>query len=140
MSTQTLSPNAYSWAEPPPTGRELMDTIEGFGFARVPYRGPFYGDPKDVPPRAKDYGGRTFNIKGDTIKYLPAFKHWGSAAAVPAKNSAVASARKLTSLKWEWTSVPPSWAETESWLKDEKSCAFFFFSFFFRRRRPCFLF
>ncbi len=63
----------WVFGEPPPSVDEVTSTFQDYGLPDVVYQDPFYSREKDVPSEAKEYAGRQFRLKGDTLPYLPKF-------------------------------------------------------------------
>lgn len=92
----------------------------------VAYRSPFYGKPEDVPYtmtakgtknlKRREYAGRTFIIKGDTIKYKKPFQH----ASTPKLVLPPVGKQRSGIKSWEFASAPPSAAEVQRWLASDQ--------------------
>ncbi|KAM0755963.1 hypothetical protein T439DRAFT_295975 [Meredithblackwellia eburnea MCA 4105] len=119
-SNYPLSSTAYTWAAPPPSASDLLDTIEQHGAPRVPYPGPFYSKPEDVPARRFEFGGRTFQLLGDRIRHTPSFQPWGEGRVKETSKYPSTKFESTTFLKWQWCDLPPSWNDAQSWLASSK--------------------
>jgi hypothetical protein len=80
------------------------------------YRDPYYSNPDDVPKVAHVYGGRVFNLKADSIKYLPPFKH----QTLSSNGIGQPAYRKRSGItSWEYYARPPAAKEMRDWLESE---------------------
>jgi DNA polymerase zeta len=111
-----LSPNSFVWALPPPSTAHLFELIKSSRRSEVVYRDPYYSNPDDVPKVAHVYGGRVFNLKADSIKYLPPFKH----QTLSSNGIGQPAYRKRSGItSWEYYARPPAAKEMRDWLESE---------------------
>ncbi|GAA5834931.1 hypothetical protein JCM11251_002064 [Rhodosporidiobolus azoricus] len=109
-----LSRHSFTFTRPPPTTQELLEDLARAKFPKVVYQAPFYSKPTDVPRRRqREYGGKSFDNKASTIKFLPPFRHGGRPLRDPNQTD-LSRARKVKT--WEFVPLPPSSAEVQAWL------------------------
>jgi hypothetical protein len=116
-STYSLSSNAYRYPLLPPTTASLTASFDLARKSRIVYLDPFYSLPADVPTRAKEYGVRSFKLKGNTIKFMPPFEHWKGRAPV----IATAGGTPHGIRSWRVAEMPPTAREAREWLKEDKA-------------------
>lgn len=120
MSTPPiLAPNCYSWSLAPPSRDTIFSTLDDTRTPRVEYKSPFYSMPKDVPPRAREYAGRSFRLLGDTIKFIPTFVHW-TGYGISDKLNVNQQWGRASRIAWEYGQLPPSRTEVGSWLDQDR--------------------
>ena len=118
------------YANSPPSINELLGTVYAKTGRSKVYRRPYYSAPGDVPPRAREFAGRTFRIPGDTIRSLGDF----SAEApvdlqlVPGSTPDVFGRMKPLTPDvprgwrcWSYASDPPSRLAIATWLVEQMS-------------------
>jgi hypothetical protein len=114
---RTTTSRMRRYAAPPPRTRDLLETLELRGVDGRPrrqYRDPYFSNPADVPPRAWEYGGRSFILRDESVRSLPEFEHGAIDNVV---RTAVSSAADVK--RWEYAVPPPSLRETKAWLEQE---------------------
>ncbi|EME86508.1 uncharacterized protein MYCFIDRAFT_131051 [Pseudocercospora fijiensis CIRAD86] len=107
----------------PPSYQEVNDSLA----PSVIYQDAYYSSEKDVPERPREYAGQEFRLESNTLLYLHAFDRGGSlidanvrAVHKPELELAEQSRSKECSLRtWEIAKPPPTYAEVQTWLKDE---------------------
>ncbi|GAA5859597.1 hypothetical protein JCM8547_006156 [Rhodosporidiobolus lusitaniae] len=128
-----LSRNTFAFAELPPTGKDLVDSIESYKvgkahLARVVHRDPYYSKREDIKKK-HSYAGREFRIEGDTIEFLPPFAHAGRKPQPRMRGKRPEPPRMRRFAVWEFASRPPTLAQAKEWLRqngfvDEKKTRF----------------
>ncbi|KAG9311253.1 hypothetical protein JVU11DRAFT_8337 [Chiua virens] len=117
--SQSLQPplkgQIFTYAPPPPSASELLNTLEQFGLSRRIYRDPFYSKKADVPDGPREYAGLVYRLKGGGG--LDTLEEW------QAKESHISSACQVTRLSvpcsgWEYASIPPSLRQVRKWLEE----------------------
>ena len=115
----------------PPVSSELLQELRSTRLPSVIYRDAHYSDAKDVPERAREYGGRKFRVESSTVAYLPDFDPTGTSLASKGANSGVVvdklaeekfyQRRRITCglRTWEIEELPPMRQDVESWLYEE---------------------
>lgn len=73
-SGQELASDAWTYREPPPSKRHVVESMASYGLDTVEYPTPFYSNPLDVPARPKQFAGRVFHVKSNTVSDLPDFE------------------------------------------------------------------
>ena len=63
----------------PPSADEVVSTMSAYGLPAVIYQDPFYSNPRDVPDRPREFAGKTFRLKSNTLADLPDFNPIGAA-------------------------------------------------------------
>ncbi|KAK4054930.1 DNA polymerase zeta [Microbotryomycetes sp. JL201] len=120
--------NAFVWSRKPPLATELVESLESYGQPRVLYRDPFYGDPADIAKSSlskdrsaitREYGGRVFKIKDDSIRNVPAFEHYGARR----ERDGMRSCRTRAVQEWEFIEKPPTCKEIVRWAKVDADTA-----------------
>ncbi|CAI6095176.1 unnamed protein product [Clonostachys chloroleuca] len=119
-TTQTLV-----YAVPPPGPSEPLSSQQEDDVPTVIYQEPFYGKEKDVPTRMREYAGREFRLRGNTLPYLPDFDPTGGVSSTTrGKNSPYppnsATKEPCTLLSWDFAKLPPSYEEVESWWSQKQ--------------------
>ncbi|KAF2805235.1 uncharacterized protein BDZ99DRAFT_396509 [Mytilinidion resinicola] len=116
----------------PPLADVVVSTMSEYDMPSIIYQDAFYSDENDVPDRPREYAGREFRLQSTTIPYLPAFDPTGTALSNFGEKPAVVLNRtkeeqdsrargRLCKLRnWELATAPPSAAEVEAWLQQEK--------------------
>lgn len=119
-------------AQLPPTTEAISTTMLDCNLQPVIYQDAYYSDERDVPERPREYAGREFKLESNTIPFLPAFDPTGTSPAnfgekpgvVRDKTKEHAQHRrrsiKCSLLNWEFADSPPTYADVENWLKQEK--------------------
>lgn len=113
-----LSSNSFAWSASPPSTSFLINSIESYRLSRVVYRDPYFSNPEDVPPTAREFGGRRFVLKGDSIKYLPSFAH-ETASSKGIGRPFVKKRGGIT--KWEYAARPPTPLQARTWIAENQS-------------------
>lgn len=104
----------------PPSESEFILTLEEMGIPLKIYQDAYYSNEKDVPPRPREYAGREFRLKSDTVPFLPDFDPSGDgSSALRVKRQ---SWWPPTTLRvWEIAQPPPSPGEVDEWLKSQQT-------------------
>ncbi|KAG8686231.1 DNA polymerase zeta, partial [Ceratobasidium sp. 395] len=107
----TVRASVYQYDRPPPTKRELLDSLSLYGLPSKIYRAPYYSKRGDVPEQPMRYAGRVFHIKGGTG--VGSLQEWesndsGDNCRVPFGSEGVNG--------WEYAGAPPSSASVKRWL------------------------
>ncbi|KWU46737.1 DNA/RNA polymerase, partial [Rhodotorula sp. JG-1b] len=118
-----LAQRTYLFAEAPPTSLQAESTMEAYGRAKVVYKDPHYSDPADVPRRDREYGGKRFRLRGSTMRFLPAFKHYSAGSAPRSDDSAPKAPRAGRVQTWEFSTAPPSSELALQWLEQHGAFA-----------------
>jgi len=117
--------NILCFGPGPPTVADLDGERRNFRLAQVIYQNAHYRNEKDVPERAREYGGREFRLESTTIPYLPDFNPTGVLAVKASGKSGVVlekaveeriylKRRRTCGLRtWVMGEPPPSRAEIE---------------------------
>ncbi|KAK4700567.1 hypothetical protein P7C70_g5677, partial [Phenoliferia sp. Uapishka_3] len=102
-SDYPLSKTSFVYAPLPPTSADLLSTIESYSRPQVVYTQAHYSNPKDVPSRSMEYGGRSFTVPGVGIGWVKEFGHWGEAERKKKEKESVRGRGRGRGGKWEWT-------------------------------------
>ncbi|KAJ4314686.1 DNA polymerase zeta [Fusarium piperis] len=119
---------------PPPSAASVASSMKDHLVPDAIYKDAYYSKEKDVPGRMREYAGKEFRLKGNTLSYLPEFN---PTAASPAnygiKQGALDKTRmelqlerqgKKCSLRgWEIAIPPPTYHEVESWWLEKERAA-----------------
>ena len=68
----------FQYLQPPPSSKELLTSLAAHNLRAVVYADPSYSNPKDIPPRPLNFGGREIAHKSHETKNLPPFQPPGS--------------------------------------------------------------
>ncbi|KAK4555284.1 DNA polymerase zeta [Recurvomyces mirabilis] len=106
-----------------PAFAEVGQTVD----PHIVYQDAYYSNEKDVPERPREYAGQEFRLESRTLPYLPAFDKFGAQSNGKATGldkmkiglSESRRARECRLRTWEILRSPPTYAEVQSWLKDE---------------------
>ncbi|BEJ14698.1 hypothetical protein CspHIS471_0404650 [Cutaneotrichosporon sp. HIS471] len=113
-----LALDAWTFADAPPPKQHVIESMAPYGLDTVEYPTPFYSNPADVPPRPKQFAGRVFNVKTNTVADLPPFeseatpRHWLRTRR--AEGDTVRSKRG-----WEYGAPPPCKRVVVEWCAKE---------------------
>ncbi|GAA5965048.1 hypothetical protein JCM8115_005696 [Rhodotorula mucilaginosa] len=118
-----LAQRTFMFAEAPPTSYQAESTMEAYGRAKVVYKDPHYSNPADVPRRDREYGGKRFRLRGSTMRFLPAFKHYSAGSAPRSDDLAPKAPRPAQIQTWEFSSAPPSSELALQWLEQHETSA-----------------
>ncbi|OAA60130.1 DNA-directed DNA polymerase, family B, multifunctional domain protein [Cordyceps fumosorosea ARSEF 2679] len=116
----------FSTLPPPPND---ADSLAQFRLLDQLYKDPFYGNEKDVPPRAREYAGREFRLIGNSLPYLPAFDFGddGNGAfdvtSMPSDLTVERQRRTCNLRTWEIGTPPPTFTEVARWLDEKEKLA-----------------
>ncbi|OCF36582.1 DNA polymerase zeta subunit [Kwoniella heveanensis BCC8398] len=120
-TAQPLSSTAWQFRDPPPSSREVMDTMEKNGVPSMIYQQPYYSNPVDVPSRAKMFAGRMFTLKGNSVKEFEEFE-----VTVPSAGTGMGKRwlkRKKGMDRWRWgweyAMPPPRYKDVVEWCEKE---------------------
>uniref|UniRef100_A0A0B7JWS1 DNA polymerase n=1 Tax=Bionectria ochroleuca TaxID=29856 RepID=A0A0B7JWS1_BIOOC len=80
---------------------------------------------KDVPTRMREYAGREFRLRGNTLPYLPDFDPTGGVSSTSRGQKSPyppnsATKEPSTLLSWDFAKLPPSYEEVESWWSQKQ--------------------
>ncbi|CAG9945520.1 unnamed protein product [Clonostachys rosea f. rosea IK726] len=119
-TTQTLV-----YAVPPPGPGEPLSSQQEDDVPTVIYQEPFYSKEKDVPTRMREYAGREFRLRGNTLPYLPDFDPTGGVSSTSRGQKSPyppnsATKEPSTLLSWDFAKLPPSYEEVESWWSQKQ--------------------
>ncbi|CAH0046383.1 unnamed protein product [Clonostachys solani] len=119
-TTQTLI-----YAVPPPGPSEPLSSQQEDDVPTVIYQEPFYSKEKDVPTRMREYAGREFRLRGNTLPYLPDFDPTGGVSSTtrgqkPPYPPNSATKEPSTLLSWDFAKCPPSYEEVETWWSQKQ--------------------
>jgi hypothetical protein len=107
---ELTTPRTKRYAFLPPRTRELLETLQR---PQRQYRDPYFSDPADVPPRPREYGGRSFVLHDDSVRSLAEFEHGATDKII----------RPLPSTgrvkRWEYATPPPSVSELKAGLGEK---------------------
>ena len=111
------------FADVPPTAQAASSTLQDFGLSPIIYQDAYYSNESDVPDRPREYAGREFRLRGDTVLYLPDFDPAVDATtpAAPLEkykyDETLKKQRRACKLRsWEIGDLPPSRREVEEWM------------------------
>jgi len=96
----------------PPSVSDVNKSIEEFGMSRALCRDAFFGVPKDVPRRVREYGGTRLRLYSNDYVHLPMFS-----PMVTRRPGNINSPACPVSLLWRLLSVPPGRSEALSSLR-----------------------
>jgi len=115
----------------PPTAADVRFTLENETGLNVIYQDAYYSDEKDVPDRAREYGGQEFKLESTTLPFLPDFDASASSTASRGDKAAIVVDKAKEVLyhqkrrwqcnlrTWEIEARPPSRKEVRDWLKTD---------------------
>lgn len=115
-----VSRNSYIWAFEPPTAQQLAVTLEPQR-PRVLYRDPFYSIATDRSSHRKEYAGRQFDVKAETMKHMVKFEHWNKVESMAGVVQSQSPRRALRCKAWEYAPLPPSSRDMKAWLALERN-------------------
>lgn len=116
----------------PPSAEEVCSTMQDFGLPDFIYQDAFYSKDKDVPPRLREYAGKVYRLKGNTISYLPLFDASGLSPAAYGmrlnrapdfdviKSGYETQRKKCTLRTWEIATPPPNFHEVSEWWNSKQ--------------------
>nr|XP_018263770.1 DNA polymerase zeta subunit [Kwoniella dejecticola CBS 10117]OBR85928.1 DNA polymerase zeta subunit [Kwoniella dejecticola CBS 10117] len=114
-----FSSTSWQFREPPPGRLEIMTSMEEHGVPSVIYQAPYYSNPIDVPPRSKQFAGRVFSLKGNSVKDLQDF---GGSFPDPLGDKRWLKSRKSGhrwKWGWEYGITPPMVKDVKEWCEKE---------------------
>ncbi|KAI1638034.1 DNA polymerase family B [Biscogniauxia mediterranea] len=117
----------FIFAQRPPSPEEVLTSMRHHDRPDAIYQDAFYSKDKDVPSRVREYAGREFRLRGNTIPFLPEFDPTGESPAsygLPLE-AAVGNRQDEQSYKrqrldcslrsWEIAKPPPSFDDVQTW-------------------------
>jgi hypothetical protein len=90
--------------------------MEEYGVNSVIYTEPHYSNRADIPPRAKMFAGRMFNLRGNGVKELEEFE---SSFEGKAKGKARVRDKVKGGSGWEYAPLPPRLQTVTKWCEEE---------------------
>ncbi|KAI9670771.1 MAG: DNA polymerase zeta [Caeruleum heppii] len=134
IATSFLVPSdtrVFCFASQPPTASSVVGTLDNYGQQHVFYQDAYYSDEVDVPERAREYAGREFRLKSNTVPFLPDFVSvvredgLGKAMAMTSddkyKDPKFFPRRRwaCTLRSWEIGDPPPTQQDVVEWMRQE---------------------
>ncbi|KAH8196333.1 hypothetical protein TruAng_009511 [Truncatella angustata] len=122
----------FVFATSAPSTNEVISTIHDDGRPNVIYQDAYYSNDKDVPIRLREYAGKEFRLRSNTLPYLPDFDATGASPAtfgIKPENLGPRSTDKQMYLKrrrectlrsWEFAEPPPTFAVVEKWWDEQQ--------------------
>lgn len=129
---QTRQGEVYYFGLCPPGVTDVESDLHNPYMPSEIYQDAFYSDEKDVPDRAREYGGKEFKLESLTVPYLPEFDaSGGSLASRGQKPSIVVDQislnksyekrrRTCTQRSWEIAAPAPTFSEIQAWLDENE--------------------
>ncbi|KAM0325114.1 hypothetical protein ACHAQA_007653 [Verticillium albo-atrum] len=115
----------------PPSIEDVSTTFCSLQIPDVLYQDAYYSKESDVPKRSREYAGKEFRLKGNTLPFLPEFNMTGAAqergksrAAKPSALGKSPGNRKRTRASfrsWEIAKPPPSYQAVEEWWEKKQA-------------------
>lgn len=99
------------YAQPPPLASEVLESLQDEGIDRVVYTEPFFGNIKDVPQQAHEYGGVRHKLRSHDPIHLPIFDPTGI-------GSHVDDTTIVNSKVWTIALEPPTRSEVCKWAEE----------------------
>ncbi|KAL1923394.1 uncharacterized protein VTP21DRAFT_8374 [Calcarisporiella thermophila] len=97
---------------PPPSARELFNTLIDFEIPCVIYKEPYYSSEQDAPKRKQQQG----RIKSENTRSLDEFDSGFKTRALM-NSSSIAGTSRIKA--WTITALPPTKKEIDKWLEEE---------------------
>ncbi len=126
----TLQNRVFCLKHTPPTVSSVTFATQTEFAMPILYQEAYYSDEKDVPPRPREYAGREFWLRSNTVPYLPDFDPLDGSAAERQQSRPKAQdisgkvlkiRRRMCTLKtWEIGQTPPTRGEVELWPLQER--------------------
>ncbi|KAL1679814.1 hypothetical protein EV122DRAFT_276721 [Schizophyllum commune] len=113
----------FVYAIPPPTTKDLLETVDDYHIPTKVYRSPHYSNPSDAPERPREFAGLMYYLKGGDG--LATLEEWDTGP--PSKRFMRASSAKPIRLVrddvwgWEYAGSPPSPRTCRHWLRSQPS-------------------
>jgi DNA polymerase zeta len=114
-----------------PKSDEVVSNLLEIGFDSKIYHGAYYSSDKDVPERPREYAGKEFRLRSNTVPFLPDFcpadgsLQQSSAERkverVLAGSNAGLRRMRCTLRSWEYSIRPPSFEDVKKWLENHAS-------------------
>ncbi|TRM66323.1 hypothetical protein BD626DRAFT_613855 [Schizophyllum amplum] len=109
----------YVYTLPPPSTKDLLDTVDDVRIPCKVYRAPFYSKETDGPERPREFAGLVYHLKGGNG--LATLSEWDTGLPDEGKalSSPTASKRLIQEDVWGWeyAGVPPSPRTCRQWLR-----------------------
>lgn len=111
----------------PPDPEDVPSAMEEYQVPDALYQDAYYSKEKDVPPHSREYAGREFRLRGNTLPYLPSFDPTGF---LPTSHGVskpeiidhdemaqyFAEKKQQCSLRcWEFAYRPPAYDDVNEW-------------------------
>lgn len=103
----------------PPTQIEVQTSWKDFKLPAESPRQPFYGNPADVPKHPNVFSGVEYNLKGNTLPFLPTFKFSPSLNLDEVSNVLNKTKLKITGKVLRYNIIPPSFSEVQKWGEEQ---------------------
>ncbi|KAI9885666.1 MAG: sla2 Src-like adaptor 2 [Watsoniomyces obsoletus] len=114
----------------PPSVSSITSSTQTDSGMPMLYQEAYYSDEKDVPQRPREYAGREFWLRSNTVPYLPDFDPPDGSAAErqrsrPKAQDILEKQSKIRRLRcslrtWEIGQRPPTRREVEAWALEER--------------------
>lgn len=100
--------NRYVYSVPPPSLRDLKESLQMFGLASKIYQAPYYSNDSDIPEIPKEFAGLVYRLKGG--QGIATLEEWSTDKGNDGDNSPdVLHCLNSTGIGgWEYAGHPPS--------------------------------
>lgn len=131
---QFAGPQIHLILPPPPSAASVASSFKDHSLPDAIYQDAYYSKEKDVPGRMREYAGKEFRLKGNTLPYLPEFDPTATSPAnYGIKHGALDKKRmklqferqgkKCSWRGWEIANPPPTYEEVENWWREKERAA-----------------
>ncbi|KAM0417214.1 hypothetical protein ACHAPT_012791 [Fusarium lateritium] len=118
----------------PPSAASVASSLKDYSVPDAIYQDAYYSKKKDVPSRMREYAGKEFRLKGNTLRFLPEFDPTAtSPASYGIKQGPLNKRRmklrferqrkKCSWRGWDFADPPPTYDEVESWWLEKERVA-----------------
>ncbi|KAF5019271.1 hypothetical protein F66182_8724 [Fusarium sp. NRRL 66182] len=125
------SPQVQVLSSLPPSAASVNSSMKEYLLPDAIYQDAHYSKERDVPGQTREYAGKEFRLKGNTLPFLPEFDptatspaNYGLKYETLDKSTTEfqyeRQRKKCSWRSWEFASLPPTWHEVEDWWLEKE--------------------
>lgn len=105
----------------PPKATEVMNSFESLGLPRIPYKDPYFSNPKDVPIKPAVFAGIEFKLRSDALQHLPLFSFTNQMEFLECTENLMIEPMGYKKQQLRYGKRPPSVKTVQKWCQSQQS-------------------